>query len=222
MFPIPTRLSAIAAAAVLTWAAASLLVACSDGNSSGNTGTSTDANATPDDGAIGGSDDPELQAATLGAGPRVELTGEWDSASQRIRLRLHVASFKNLLGLAGHLTFDPTALRLTSLQGLPVPIGSGSGTSEFTARTLAKEAPAGRILLGGARFRKKASPWKTPEGTAVGREPWATAEFEVLKHGTHAIAFDPATVTARNDGNEEVKGVTWGSAEVVWGQGGAQ
>lgn len=222
MLPIPRRSRpALSRLAAVTIVVTPLLWSCSNNQTDTGSGTETDATAGADDGSIGNGALPAFQASTPATGARVDLEGGWDDASKHVRVRLYVAGFANLLGLAGHLRFDPSALKLTALTGAPVPLGPSKDTLTWEARTMAKESPAGRVLLGGARFRKKPNPYVGPEGAVVDRELWVTLEFEVLQPGTHTIAFDPASTTARNDGNEEVS-ATWGSGQIVWKQGGVK
>jgi hypothetical protein len=222
MLPIPRRsrpaLFRLAAATIVVMP---LLWSCSNNQTDNGAGTETDATTGADDGSIGNGTLPTFQASSPATGARVDLEGAWDDATQHVRVRLYIAGFANVLGLAGHLRFDPAVLKLVTLTGSPVPLGPAKDALTWEARTMAKESPAGRVLLGGARFRKKPNPYVGPEGAVVDRELWVTLEFEVLQSGTHTIAFDPGSTTARNDGNEEVS-ATWGSGQIVWKQGGVK
>lgn len=158
---------------------------------------------------------PALVAAELADGPRVEFEGAWRDDAKRLQVKVFITAFPDLIGIAGHLRFDPAALALTHLEVMPVPAGDPDDAETWEPHAIAKEAPAGRILLGGARFRIVPHVYAQLEGAAVDRELWLVAEFEVKQPGSFKLAFDPASLVAKDATGKDIA-VQWGSAEIVW------
>jgi hypothetical protein len=149
--------------------------------------------------------------ATSGA---VAFVGSWTD-KQKVHVEIAVKNFKDLFGIAGHVHYDPAVLQLTLLQANAVPLGDDKNTSDYKPRAVAKEAPTGRILLGGARFSNVPSPFDTPYGAKVTKETWLVLEFDVLKKADTVIAFDPNTLVVRNGAYTDVP-TDWGHLEIVW------
>ncbi len=168
---------------------------------------SADATTTPDEVAKGAGEVPTpaitLQVNHAEQGPRVMLDAE--VVGDRVVVRVVLAGFKNVVGLASHMRYDPTGLRLAKVQEHQVLRSPG-----FSSRNLVRESPSGRVIMGAARFREKTRPWDPPEGTAVGQQLWATLHFEVLAAGSHLIAFDPLHTL--------VKDVAYNDVPAAWGE----
>lgn len=156
---------------------------------------------------------PGFVAAEMADGPRVELTGVWHEDVKRLRVSVHIANFPKLIGIAGHLRFDPDALAISDLAVHPVPAGDPDDADTWEPHSIGRESPAGRVLMGGARFRLAPHPYLPLEGAAVDRELWLEADFEIKKPGTHKLAFDPASLVARDHTGKDLA-VQWGSAEI--------
>lgn len=147
-------------------------------------------------------------------GPAVQLEGEWHADAGLMTVRIYLADFPALFGAAAHLRYDPEGLEMTKLTMADAPRGPSADSATWTARSVGKESPAGRILLGGARVAMHPSPFLPLEGAKVGKELWATAQFRVKKPGTFALTFDPAHQVARGaDGKDQV--ATWTSATIT-------
>ena len=140
------------------------------------------------------------------SGARVTLDHEVVDKQVVVKVTLH--SFTDLVGLAGHLRYDPKGLHLAKVAGHPVLKSTG-----FDSRTVVRESPAGRILLGGARFRINTTPWAAPEGAWVGHQLWATLTFDVLAAGSHRIHFDPLHALAKDSDYDDI-GPAWGELTV--------
>lgn len=150
----------------------------------------------------------------------VTIDGIW-TESQHVRIEVAVNRFSDLFGIAGHLHYDPKVLQLTALQANAVPLGDKKDTSDYKPRAVAKEAPVGRILLGGARLSNVPSPFDTPTGVKVTHETWLVLEFSVLQKVATTIAFDPNTLVVRNGAYTEVP-TDWGQLQISWAKiGGA-
>ncbi len=178
-----------------------------------------------DDATVGAAD-VDAQVTTQGTAPvflpvggtattgAVSFEGSWTD-TQRVHVEVAISDFKDLFGIAGHLHYDPAVLQLTLMQANAVPLGSDKNTSDYKPRAVAKEAPTGRILLGGARFSNVPSPFDTPYGAKVTKETWLVLEFEMLKKGATTISFDPNTLVVRNGAYTDVP-TDWGHLEIVW------
>ncbi len=142
-------------------------------------------------------------------GPSVEMTGDWLASTERLQVTVWLNNFKNLVGIAGHLRYDASALELVDLQAQGVP--HGSDPAKWQARAVAKISPEGRVLAGGAIFSVKPSPFAALAGAKVSRESWLIMEFVVKKQASTVIAFDPDTLVARDDQYTDLA--------VVWGNG---
>lgn len=170
--------------------------------------------------------DADAQVGTTGSGPvflptggtattgAVTVAGSWTD-TQRVRVEVAVNNFSDLFGISGHLHYDPAVLQLAALQANAVPLGAKKNTSDYTPRAVAKEAPTGRILLGGARFSNIPSPFDTPAGVAVTHEVWLVLEFNVLQQVTTSVAFDPNTLVVRNGAYTDVP-TDWGQLQINW------
>jgi hypothetical protein len=200
----------IRAAALL---ALGLLPACS--NDSAVHATKALGNVTQADAGALADPVPTLVAsAHPDKGPYVELEGEWHADIGMVTARVFIANFPAVYGVAGHLRYDPEGLELAKLTMSDVPKGLASDAQTWTARSVGKEVPAGRILLGGARIALHPHPFLPLEGAKVGRELWATAQFRVKKPGDFKLSFDPDHDVARGvDGKDQA--ATWGSATVT-------
>ena len=132
------------------------------------------------------------------------VEGQWLPGSAQIEVLVSIAGFSNVYGVAGRLRYDPTLLALDSMTPAGVPTGTGKDASQFKARTVAKESPVGRILLGGARIPNTINMAYQAAGTAVDKELWLTARFHLLQTGHSVIGFDPGTAIARGpDGTDQ-------------------
>ena len=202
-------------ARVLTLCALLLGPGCSDSQTVGARNGVVQSDVTASGGDVASATAPKLVADPQGKGPAVSLHGEWLPAEKHLRVTVWVHDFTNLLGLAGHLRYDPAALHQAALTATGVPVGD-TPDPLYEVHAIAHDTPAGRILAGGARFASKPSPWLPVTDVAVSSELWLTIDFEVLQPGTHKLSFDPTSVLARSaDGN--LVQVDWGSANVVWG-----
>lgn len=188
---------------------------CSDDQTVGAKTGAIQTDVTASGGDIASAKTPTLVADPQGAGPAVSLHGEWLPAEKHLRVTVWVHDFKNLLGLAGHLRYDPAALHQVALTATGVPVGD-TPDPLYEVHAIAHDTPAGRILAGGARFASKPSPWLPVSDVAVSSELWLTIDFEVLQPGTHKLFFDPNSVLARSADGALVQ-VDWGSANVVSG-----
>lgn len=150
-------------------------------------------------------------ARPAGTAGYVELEGEWHADRGVAEVRVFVGGFASLFGIAGHFRYDPEALQLVLVDMKPVPIGSASDADTWTARSVGKDSPAGRILMGGARLPLAPSPYLSLAGAKVGRELWMVAEFRVLKAGDWQLGFDPTSQVARGDDGKELP-TWWGVA----------
>ena len=150
-------------------------------------------------------------------GPAVSFQATWQEAKQLLHVTVWVHDFPHLIGLAGHLRYDPDALHLVTSTATGVPVGDKPNPL-YEAHAVAKDSPPGRILAGCARLNSKPSPFTPIEDTAVSSELWLTLDFQVLKAGDHKLFFDPDTVTARAADGTQIA-VQWGSAHVTWGGG---
>ncbi len=139
-------------------------------------------------------------------GPRVVLVAEVKDDSVVVRVTL--ASFKELVGIASHLRYDPKGLRLTKVEEHKVLQSPG-----FSSRTVVRESPAGRVLMGAARYRIDTRPWDPPEGTTVGHQLWATLYFDVLSAGSHRLHFDPAGTLVKDASYVDIK-ASWGELTI--------
>lgn len=148
------------------------------------------------------------------SGARVTVEATAGEANHRVHLRYYLESFADLLGIAGHLRFDPAALRVVALEAKPVPAGASEDAEFWQPFSIARESPAGRLLLGGARFRHKPHPYAPFEGAVVGRELWLDLELEVVQPGTHVVAFDPASLVARTAAAKDIA-VHWPTVRIV-------
>ncbi len=147
-------------------------------------------------------------------GGYVEMEGVWNEEAASLEVRVYVGGFAALYGLAGHLRYDPEGLELKQLDMKPVPMGPNSDSPTWTARSVGKDVPAGRILMGGARLARKPHIYLPLEGAKVNRELWATAHFRVKQVGDWKLEFDPAqTVTRGSDGKDQP--AWWGKATVL-------
>ncbi len=154
---------------------------------------------------------PTGGTATTGA---VSIAGSWTD-TKRVHVEVAINNFTDLFGISGHFHYDPAVLQMTLLQANAVPMGTKKDTSDYTPRAVAKEAPTGRILLGGARFSNIPSPFDTPAGVAVGREVWLVLEFTVLQKVPTTLAFDPNTLVVRNGAYTDVP-TDWGQLQITW------
>jgi hypothetical protein len=136
------------------------------------------------------------------ADPYVEISGKWDGASKHVLLTVWIGGVKDLLGIAAHLQYDPTALQLVNGEVLAVAQGSSTPGS-YKTRSVYNAAMPGRVLLGSARFSANPLPFALPTGAAITREAWVTLEFIPIAAGKTAISFDPhSTLLRAADGTE--------------------
>lgn len=164
------------------------------------------------DAGVGAGEPTVAVSARQGKDGYVEFEGEWQPAESRLEVRVAIGQFTDLFGIAGHLRYDPEVLQLLDLTPKDVP--AGPSKVEFLPRTVAKESPVGRILLGGARVPKSVGMQYQPEGAKVNREIWLVAHFRVIKAGTTVLQFDPASVVARGpDGTD--RPAEWGQLTVT-------
>ena len=140
------------------------------------------------------------------SGPRVTLAHKF--VGEQVVVQVTLNSFADLVGLAGHLRYDPKGLRLATVNEHPVLASKG-----FDSRTVVRESPAGRVLLGAARFRIDTRPWDPPEGAAIGQQLLATLTFDVLAAGSHRIYFDPDHALAKSAAYEDID-PAWGELTV--------
>lgn len=158
-----------------------------------------------------------VASVTPEKGPSVEMTGQWLPDTERLQVTVWLNNFKNLVGIAGHLHYDAAALELVNLQAQGVP--HGSDPAKWQARAVAKISPEGRVLVGGAIFAVKPSPFAPLTGAKVSRESWLIMEFIVKKSASTKIEFDPDTVVARDDQYTDLP-VVWGNGQIVTSGGG--
>ncbi|MSP90492.1 MAG: hypothetical protein EXR79_01605 [Myxococcales bacterium] len=194
------------------WAVATLLcyglVACTE--DAAVTGPAKDGASAPDvpDTAIDAAATPVVEPVTFNAGPEpgaphFHLEGAWLPESGRLKVVVWIGRFDDVLGVAGHLRFDPAALELAKVEAADVPSGIAPNT-DWEVVGVAKQSPAGRVLLGGARFRKEPSAYAAFAGAEVLREAWAVLEFVPKKAGTTTIAFDSPSIVARDSEGKDV------------------
>lgn len=192
---LPHRVTRIAGVA-----ATLLIVGCSDDVSKSTTKTA-DSSASPADVVTQDSSakviEPTVEGPGHAAGGYAEVSGQWDAATQRLKVVVWVGSVEDLLGIAAHLHYDPKALQLTKLELQSIAEQGDDAPGVWQSRGIAKEAPLGRILLGSARFRTTTAPFLFPSGAAVEREKWVILEFAVLATGESALWFDPPSQLAR-------------------------
>lgn len=135
-------------------------------------------------------------------GPYVEIAAKWDASAKKIHVTVWAGAFKDLLGIAAHLHYDPKVLTLT--ESLMQPLAETDKVAgAYKTWSVFEESPAGRLLVGSARFRTLLHPWLVPEGRAVDREPWIELDFTVVGSGKTELTFDPNSTLARaGDGTE--------------------
>ena len=146
-------------------------------------------------------------------GARVTLDHELVDGDQVV-LKVRIRSFDNLYGIAAHLSYDPKTLELVAIQGHDV-----LNNFSHSSRTIAKDSPAGRILLGAARFRNSSQPWSTLQGATVDNQLWATLRFAVQADGEHVVSFDPARSFAKDSKYQDVA-TQWGEFRLIRQAGG--
>ena len=145
---------------------------------------------------------PKLSFAISGAaeGSYVDMSGSTLPQANRFAVQVRVHDVKGLLGIAAHLRHDPKKLRYIS--GTAGDLLKGLGYSQMT---LIDEKPAGRLLLGAARFRVQVPDDIGQDelyGKTITVRSWARLVYEVLEPGSHELYFDPNSTTARSaDGN---------------------
>lgn len=200
-----------------SWTALVLLLAlgCSSSATTGTKGAAASADAAGTSGDVAATTAPKLVADAQDKGPAVTFQGVWQESAKRMQVQVWVRDFPHLLGLAGHLRYDPEALRLESLKADGVPVGA-TADPLFEAHAVARDTPPGRVLAGAARLNSKPSPWLVPEDVAVSSELWLTLIFDIRKPGSHKLYFDPDTVMARSADGKPIA-VQWGSAHIAWG-----
>ncbi len=155
--------------------------------------------------------------ATTGA---VTIAGSSPDGAH-VHVEIAINNFADLFGIAGHLHYDPAVLQLTAQQANGVPVGADNNLTDYKPRTVAKESPTGRILMGGARFSNVPTPFDTPTGAKVTREVWLVLDFNVLQKTPTSLAFDPNTLVVRNGAYTDVP-TDWGQLQISWvQQGGA-
>lgn len=155
---------------------------------------------------------PVVTNAAVPTGPYAHVTGQWQSDRNRLVVEVRVGGSVDIVGLAGQLTWDPAVLRLESTvvnDDLLV-----DDATNWSQRSLVKETPAGRLLLGSARFRTTSSPWLQVESVRITNAKWLTLTYDVLGKGNTAITFDPATTVVRNELGAQQK-LTWTAAQVA-------
>jgi len=152
-----------------------------------------------------------VASVTPEKGPSVEMTAQWLPETGRMQVTVWLNNFKNLVGIAGHLRYDATALELVDLQAQGVP--HGSDPAKWQARAVAKISPEGRVLAGGAIFAVKPSPFGKLTGAKVSRESWLIMEFIVKKPASTKIDFDPDSLVARDDQYTDLP-VVWGNGQI--------
>jgi len=155
---------------------------------------------------------PTLTSPGHGASPYVELSGQWHADVQRLVVVVWIGGFPDLIGIAGHLTWDPARLQLAGAESLP--FSPESASTGFQYRAVQKELAPGRFAVGQARFRALSHPFAGPEGVAVQRAQWLRLEFAATGAGTSALGFDPATRLARK-GTGELLAPEWVGATVT-------
>lgn len=156
---------------------------------------------------------PAITGSGHGKGGYVEISGGWDPAAKRLKAWVWVGDVADLLGIAAHLRYDPAKLQLTKLELLPLAELGDDNPGVWSSRGVAKDAPAGRILLGSARFRNQIAPFVYPAGAAVQREKWVALEFAVLAAGESKLWFDPPSKLARQ-GDGKALQLEWLDAQV--------
>ncbi len=201
----------------MTMLALLLGLGCSSGSASAakKGAVTADVVSTPGDIATAGA--PTFVNDPQDKGPAVSFQGTWQDAKQLLHVTVWVHDFPHLVGLAGHMRYDPDALKLVTVTPTGVPVGD-TPDPLYESHAIAKDSPAGRILAGGARFMTKPSMYTPLADIAVSSELWLTLDFQVLKPGSHKLFFDPDTTMARSaDGKLVV--ASWGSATIAWGGG---
>jgi hypothetical protein len=141
-------------------------------------------------------------------GARVTLDHELADDDQ-IVVKVTIRSFDNLYGIAAHLRYDAKALELVAIKGHDV-----LNNFSHSSRTVAKESPSGRLLLGAARFLNNSKPWSTLQGASVDSELWATLRFAVHVEGEHVVSFDPARSFAKDSKYVDVA-TKWGELRIT-------
>ena len=205
------RVPAIARLLAAIWLVAAG-VACTDDVAVAPAGPDAAARADTADAAVAGVDAPApaatVEPVTFAGGPEpgtphFHLEGAWLPASGRLKVVVWIGRFDDVIGVAGHLRFDPAALELVKVEAADVPNGI-TPNKDWEAVGVAKQSPAGRVLLGGARFRKEPSAYAAFDGAEVLREAWAVLEFVPKKVGTTTLAFDPPSIVARDSEGKDV------------------
>lgn len=156
---------------------------------------------------------PTVTGPGHGKGGYVEISGGWDAASKRLKVWVWVGDVADLLGIAAHLRYEPAKLQLTKLELLPLAELGEDNPGVWSSRGIAKDAPAGRIMLGSARFRNQIAPYVYPMGAAVQRDKWVALEFAVLGAGETKLWFDTPSKLARQGDGKAVK-LEWLDAQV--------
>jgi hypothetical protein len=155
---------------------------------------------------------PVLTNAAVPTGPYAHVSGQWQGDRNRLVVEVRVGGSVDVVGLAGQLTWDPAVLRLESTAVNDELLVDDP--SIWSQRSLVKETPAGRLLLGSARFRTTSSPWLQVESFRITNAKWLTLTYEVLGKGDTAIAFDPTTTVVRNELGAQQK-LTWTAVQVA-------
>lgn len=172
-------------------------------------GKGADASASADTQSLAGA--PTITQADQPTGGSVHLQGQWQADRQRVSVEVRVRGNVQLVGIAGHLRWDPKVLRLDSVAfNNKLLVGD---QNIWEQRTLQKETEPGRLLLGTARFRKELSFWSGVESLLVKDERWLTASFEVVGQGNTDVAFHPDTTVARDDTGAQLP-LVWTNVQV--------
>lgn len=172
----------------------------------GNTDTAPTIEADAGDVDVGPGPGTTVASEQPTSGARVTLTHRL--VGEQVVVDVVLNSFADLVGLSGHLRYDPKGLQLEK-----VVEHSALKSKGFDSRTVARESPAGRVLLGVARFRIDTRPWDPPEGVAVGQQVLVTMTFNILAEGSHRIHFDSEHALAKNASYEDIN-PAWGELTV--------
>lgn len=154
---------------------------------------------------------PSITSAEQPAGGSVHLQGQWQADRQRVSVEVRVRGNVQLVGVAGHLRWDPKVLQLDSVDINPKLLLGDANIWE--QRSVNKQAEPGRLLLGTARFRKELSFWSGVESLLVKDERWLTATFAVVGQGQTDVVFAPESTVARDDTGAQLP-LVWTSVQV--------
>ncbi len=130
------------------------------------------------------------------AGAQVSMTAATNADGGDLEVSLWLHHMEGLLGVAGQLQYDPNCLQFKL--GVGDELAAATDKNFSTTKSLVKPVPAGRVLLGAARFVKpQVAPVDAFGPDTIEKRRWMKLRFQVVQDCDTTLGFDASTTLVR-------------------------